>query len=220
MAEIPKRIAENIDRFTGRTWLLPKLLDWWDNSEERIFLLSGGPGTGKSMILAWLAGFGTEPQEALAKEQLSRIRKVFKAAHFCQASSRNLSPQAFAENIAHQLTGAVKGFDDALAATLAERVQIIATQTVGTVGAGGSASNVSIAGIELGTLDDELSVDRAFTRPLKKLYASGYSEPMLILVDALDEADTYTGVKIPDLLSRLSDLPAPIRILASTRDEP
>jgi hypothetical protein len=220
MIELPKRVAENIDKFTGRAWLLPKLLEWWARSDERILLLTGGPGTGKSMILAWLAGFGPEPSDGIAAEQLTRLRKTVKAAHFCQASSRNLSPQAFAENIANQLTGAVKGFGAALAATLAERVQINAPIEIGTVATGATVTGVSIRRIDLGALGDELSFDRAFTQPLKKLYASGYTEPMLLLVDALDEADTYTGVKIPELISRLSDLPAPIRILASTRDEP
>ena len=28
LCEIPKPVAANIDRFTGRTWLLPPLLDW------------------------------------------------------------------------------------------------------------------------------------------------------------------------------------------------
>jgi hypothetical protein len=129
--ELPKRVAENINQFTGRAWLLPKLLEWWDNTEERLFLLTGGPGTGKSMVLAWLAGSGPEPKDEPAREQLSRLRGAVKAAHFCQAASRNLSPQAFAENIVNQLTGAVRGFGDALAATLAERVQITAPQTVG-----------------------------------------------------------------------------------------
>ena len=42
---------------------------------------------------------------------------------------------------------------------------------------------------------------------------------MLLLVDALDEAQTYTGGDLPDLLSP-SDLPLPVRIMATTRDEP
>ena len=33
----------------------PQDLEWWDEGDERLFLLTGGPGTGKSMILAWLA---------------------------------------------------------------------------------------------------------------------------------------------------------------------
>jgi hypothetical protein len=47
-----------------------------------------------------------------------------------------------------------------------------------------------------------------------------YAEQMLLLVDALDEAQTYTGVGLPDLLSRLDDLPTGVRILATTRDKP
>jgi hypothetical protein len=219
--ELPKRIAENIDRFTGRVWLLPRLLEWWDRGDERIFLLTGDPGTGKSMILAWLAGYGPEPQDALAREQLSRVRKMFKAAHFCQAASRNITPQAFAESVANQLTSNVAGFAGALTATLAEQVQITATQTIGAINAGGTAANVSIGRIDLTTLGDELSFDRGFTQPLKKLYASGHSEPMLILVDALDEALGYTGDKtLPALLSTLGDLPPQVRLLATTRDEP
>jgi hypothetical protein len=140
MIELPRNVAKNIDLFTGRAWLLPKLLEWWDRGNERLFLLIGGPGTGKSMILAWLAGFGPLPQMLLAQSQLVRVRAVVKAPHFCQAGSRNVSPQAFAESIANQLTRKVKAFHDAIAATLAERVQIIATQTIGTVAAGGLPS--------------------------------------------------------------------------------
>src|SRR5262245_33997902 len=118
MIELPKRVAENMERFTGRAWLLPKLLRWWEESGERIFLLTGGPGTGKSMILGWLAGFGPEPVDSTAVGQLTRLRKAIKAAHFCQAASRNITPQAFAQSIANQLTGTVTGFGAALAATL------------------------------------------------------------------------------------------------------
>jgi len=127
---LPSRVAENIDRFTGRAWLLPRILDWWDNSDKQLFLLTGGPGTGKSMILAWLSDFGPQPKDSTTQAQLTRVRSFVKAAHFCQASSRNISPQAFAEHIANQLTESVRGFADILAATLAERVQITTAQTV------------------------------------------------------------------------------------------
>jgi len=214
--ELPKRIAENIDRFTGRAWLVPKVLQWWEGGGDRLFLLTGDPGTGKSMIVAWLAGHGPPPEDGSARAQLARLREAVKAVHFCQAASCNITPQAFAESIANQLTGTVTGFGDALAATLADRVQINVTQTIGTVASGGRVTGVLI---ENG-LDDVRSFGRAFTDPLKRLYASGHTEPMLLLVDALDEAQTYTGVSLPDLLSRIADLPAGVRILATTRDEP
>jgi hypothetical protein len=218
--ELPKLVAENIGRFTGRAWLLPVLLDWYEKSDERIFLLIGGPGTGKSMISAWLAGFGPQPHDPAAQSQLKQLREAVKAVDFCQAASRNITPQALAENTANQLTANVPGFGAALAATLAERVQIIGTASSGTAEAGASLTGVAIGHIDLGTLGDEMSFDRAFTLPLKKLYSGSYKTPMLLLVDALDEAVTYSGITIADLLSRLADLPPQVRILATTRDDP
>ena len=145
---LAKPIVESIDSFTGRTWLLPKILTWWERTDDRVLLLTGAPGTGKSMILAWLAGFGPSPPDPIAQAQLVRVRSLITAAHFCEASSRNITPQAFAENVANQLTANVKGFADALAMTLADRVQISATQTTGTIAAGGSATNLSIGHID------------------------------------------------------------------------
>jgi hypothetical protein len=220
--ELPRRVADNIVHFNGRAWLLPKILTWFEQSDQRLFLLTGGPGTGKSMVTAWLAGYGPAPINANAQDQLTRMRTVVGAGavHFCQSASRNITPQAFAENVANQLTRSVPGFADALAATLAERVQIHPVVSIGTVEAGASVTGVVIGNINLGTLGDELSFDRAFTQPLKKLYAGGYALPLLVLVDALDEAQIYTGVKLPDLLARLDDLPPQVRILATTRPDP
>jgi hypothetical protein len=218
--ELARRVASNIDQFTGRAWLLSRVLDWWERSNDRLLLLTGGPGTGKTMFMAWLAGFGPEPGDLTAREQLARLRSVVKAAHFCQARiARSIAPAAFAKSIANQLTASVPRFADALA-TLADRVSIIGTAQAGTVAAGSSLTGVAISHLDLGALGDEHGFDRAFTQPLKKLYASGDAKPMLLLVDALDEAQTYSGVTLSDLLSRLADLPAGVRILATTRDDP
>jgi hypothetical protein len=215
--KLPDLVDKNLDRFTGRTWLLPTLVQWWDHSDERVFLLTGDPGTGKSMIMAWLAGYGPSPADPAVQEQLARFRGATKAAHFFQASTRNITPQAFAESVANQLAANVPGFSDALAGVLADRVNIVATARADTAESG---SHVIGAVVNLGALGDELSYDRAFCLPLRNLYEAGNSTPILLLVDALDEAQTYGGVTVADLLSRSEDLPEPVRILATTRNEP
>jgi len=36
------RIAENVDRFTGRAWLLPEVLTWFEEApDQRLFLITG-----------------------------------------------------------------------------------------------------------------------------------------------------------------------------------
>src|SRR4029453_14948916 len=126
--ELPKTVADNIHNFTGRTWLLPPILKWLEQTDDRLFILTGAPGTGKSMIIAWLGGAGPAPTEADKENQLARIRSQDKGAHFCLAKSGNTAPKAFAQQIAEQLTRNVKGFSEALVATLADRVQITIEQ--------------------------------------------------------------------------------------------
>jgi hypothetical protein len=219
--KLAPRIQENIDQFIGRTWLLPKVLDWYGGNQGRILLLTGGPGTGKSMIMAWLAGFGPLPDAATARAQLGQIRSQVKAAHFCIAASGTTAPKALAQNLAEQLTRQVPGFADALAASLAELVTITPIQTVGRMERGASMTGVQIGTLNLSGLGEELSFNRTLREPLQKLYQNGYDKPLLLLVDALDEALTYTGViDIVRLLAKLKDLPEQVRFLVSARPDP
>jgi hypothetical protein len=214
---LPQNITARIDQFVGRTWLLPEILRWWSHGSARTLLVTGAPGTGKSMLMAWLAGFGPPPESELDRGQLAQLRSAVKAIHFCQAASRNITPRAFAQGIANQLSRSVDGFADALAATN-EHIRITGTAQAENVS--GVLAGVFISNLHVGDSTDEVSFDRNLVEPLKALYAKGYSEPMLLLVDALDEAQTYSGVTIAHLLSRVADLPAPVRILATTRPEP
>jgi hypothetical protein len=129
--ELPKRVAENIDRFTGRAWLLLDILDWLERSNERVFLLTGDPGTGKSSVAAWLAGFGPKPVDPGQALKLESLRGRIKAAHFCVAESGTIAPQALARHIAEQLARKVEGFGQMLIAASGERVQLSVEQHMG-----------------------------------------------------------------------------------------
>lgn len=215
------RTLEGLANFAGREWLLREAVEWWEQrTGERIFVITGDPGAGKSSILAWLAGFGLLPRKSKGRAELSRLRAAVNASHFFQSGSRNISPQAFAASIANQLTETVPGFAEALAASLAEQVHISGTAKAGRVVPGATVVGVAISEVHLSGLSDELSFDRAFTVPLKKLFASGHSDPILLLVDALDEAATYSGLAVPMLLAGLRDFPAQVRIVATTRNDP
>ena len=218
--ELSKTIAENIDQFTGREWLTSILVSWLRQSKNRLFILTGAPGTGKSMVSAWLAGEGTTSIDNAAKTQLEILRSKVGAAHFCIAATGTTDPRNMAKNVAEQLTRKIDGFGDALIKTLPEQIQIVVKQTVGTA-TDSTVTGVHIESLNMGALGDEASFNRLVREPLKQLYSDGYSEPLLLIIDSLDEAATYTGdINIVQLLTKLDDLPEPVRFLVTTRPDP
>lgn len=219
--ELPPMTKEHIAQFTGRIWLVSRLLDWLEQTNERIFLLTGGPGTGKSMIAAWLAGEGPIPADSKAHIQFERLLAHVKAAHFCVAGTGSADPRNMAKGIAKQLAKHTPNYSAALADTLNDRVRIVALQHTGTIETGGLQVGVSIQNLHLDALSGVESFNRVLRDPLKELYRRGYSEMIVLVVDALDEAVYFTEKPdIVELLAGISDLPAQVRILATTRNDP
>jgi len=192
MVDIPTNIVEKTQGFTGRVWLLPKLREWSVDPKDHLLLVTGDPGCGKSTFMAWLAGAGQSPRDTEARSQLEHIRRRIKAIHFCRSGSGNTAPGSFAQSVAAQLTRAVPGYSEALAATLPERLQISVLQQIGTVNTAAQVTGVSIGHLDFGSIDDEVSFDRFIRAPLKRLYRAGdFAESLILLVDALDEAARF-----------------------------
>jgi hypothetical protein len=215
---LPERVGDNVHHFTGRAWLLPRVLDWLRDGEERVLLLKGGPGTGKSMLAAWVGGEGPLPVDGDDRARLQLVREQVAAVHFCQAGTGAAAPKALADNLARQLAVKVTSFADAVVDSLGARAntQIRVEQHVGQAQ---EVVGVNLS-LDLGELGDEPSFNRALRDPLKRLYERGHTAPMLLVVDALDEALPYPPRSIPELLAALDDLPPAVRVLATTRPDP
>lgn len=210
-----------MERFTGRTWLISRVYEWLTQSEDQIFLVSGEPGSGKSAFIEWLNSTGLLPADVKARRELDHIRSLVRAAHFCDAASGNIAPKSFAQHVAEQLLRRISGFGEALTASLEDRVQITVRQEIGRSEGNDKITGLHIEHLDLGSLGEEFSFNLVLREPLIKLYKGRYDEPLLLLVDALDEAAMYTGqVTIVELLARLKDLPPQVRLLITTRPDP
>src|SRR5262245_7130197 len=173
--DLPQRISEHIASFTGRSWVLPKVLAWLNESNERVFLITGLPGAGKSMLTAWLAGFGPAPVDPAAAEQLAQLRAAIKGAHFCIAGA-SVAPQDVIGGLARRLTETVPGFGGALLASNGREAQITINQQAGSVS--GSMTGLAVERLVLGDMTPERAVSLLLVDPLKRLYADGDDTPL------------------------------------------
>lgn len=81
-------ITRHLDGFTGRTWVLDEIKAWLQG-DERAFWLTGGPGTGKTALSAWLT------------TQLPKLAAV----HFCQhGHARKNDAHRAVTSLAYQLS--------------------------------------------------------------------------------------------------------------------
>jgi WD40 repeat protein len=168
------------------------------------------------MLLAWLAGCGPPPEDPEDRQMLHTIRDPVRAVHFCIAATGSVDPRIFTDAVARQLTRTLPGFGDALLATTPERVVINVDIKVKEVS--GNVTGTHIEQLNLHGMSGEKSFNEIIRTPLGQLYEHQDPGPTLILIDALDEAATFTGkYHLPKLLFGLRDLPPQVRVLATTR---
>ena len=89
--------------YTGtREWLFTKVYNWFSKKKSKIFVLTAGPGVGKSVLAAKVIDAYIE------KESLA-------ACHFCKFNESNLSnPLKMIQSLASQMCDNVKGFKEKL----------------------------------------------------------------------------------------------------------
>jgi energy-coupling factor transporter ATP-binding protein EcfA2 len=177
-------VESGMQHFIGRNWVLPRVLDWLEKTEGSTFVLTGQPGSGKTSLTAWIAGFQIA-SESENSSDLNQLRSYVRAVHYCRDNTSNTLPRAFAQSLAEQLMRNVDGFSDELKAAMGDGIHIVVNQHVGEAHSGANVAGVKL---DLGNLNESSSVNRIIREPLHRLYAKGSSEPILILIDALDES--------------------------------
>lgn len=211
-----ERVITSINEFTGRRWLLPEIIDWL-KSDELFFVLTGLPGTGKSSIAAWLAGFGNCEN---SDPNLKYIRSLVKAVHFTQHNLSN-TIKNLAENVAEQLSQNVEGFGQVLLSMQSKGTFVlnINKMNIGHVEELNFFKNCDFV------INSSKSIDifsDMLREPLKKLYSEQRSnEPILIIVDGLDE-ESGEEPTISSMLASLASIPnisKQLRFLITTRPE-
>lgn len=217
-------ITEKTENFTGREWVFEKVNNWLaDPDGSSVFLLTGGPGTGKSAVAARLAQMSlgqvdVEQFPHLGKNSLSYY-------HFCRAKiDSTLDPLRFVEALSSALANRFKPFAEALLQVPQIQREITINQNVGTAETGSQITGMIIQSVHIGNLSARAAFDWAVRRPLELLCRSPFDETIFVLVDSMDEALTYNPEEnIPQLVADATcspeNLPVKVRFLLTSRPD-
>jgi hypothetical protein len=223
ITQLPVTIAADIEHFTGRTWLVPTLLERFEKSDERMFILTGGPGSGKSAVAARLVQIACGDAPAGPYSHLAGTGLAY--YHFCQAQYNAVVDLiGFVKSLSMALADRYPAFAQALTHIDQRHSGINIRQTVGQA-TGSEITAVKIERLEVGGLSARKAFSHVVAEPLQKLVQSSDSCTILILADALDEALPFDpDDNIVSLLADVSDdprdLPRQVRILMAGRPDP
>jgi hypothetical protein len=214
-------IGSRVDNFTGRTWVFQEIDRWLgEKNAARYFLLTGEPGSGKSAVAARLAQFAAG--EVVQPPSCQRLTSGFlRAVHFCRATASDwVDPRTFARSLALQLTS-IDEFKRALKDVGDRDINIDVQIHAGTVESGGSVTGLNIQNLVVQGLNGQEAFNRIVADPLRAIYDAGYDQPILALIDSLDEAlASSTEVKIVDLLAGAEGMDSRVRFILTSRPEP
>lgn len=193
-------INERTRDFTGRTWVFNEFDAWLrTRNAPRYFMVVGEPGIGKTAIAARL----TQQYEMAA-------------IHFCIARQVDtLDPLIFVRSLTHQLTR-IDGF----AAQILEDAGVHIDVRINVQENYGEIIGIRIENLLVRFQSALTAFNRAVVTPLKQLYANGFDQQLVILVDALDEAlQQQWSETIVDLLSQAQEMPWQVRFVLTSRKD-
>jgi hypothetical protein len=211
-------IRRRTEDFTGRGWVFDQLGEWLAASEDPLFLITGGPGAGKSALAARLAqvstGAAPSPHPELVEGFLS-------FAQFCQSGADpTLDPRELVLSLTRLVASRHPEFAGRLADQGAGNIHIEGPVTVGGE-VHGTVTGVAIGTLNVGDMSARVAFNRLFRRPLEEARELGMAERIVVLIDALDESLSYArSENIVRLLEDVvDDLPDGVRLIVTSRPD-
>ncbi|MEV8443639.1 hypothetical protein AB0425_40240 [Actinosynnema sp. NPDC051121] len=228
-------VEEHLARgFVERAWLVDRVERHFRDPGCRFVLLLGGPGTGKSTVLAWLSRrFGLSPRYFLsklgggplaggdAKSLLIRLGNQLAA----------LRPGVMGADLdvrVDQAVGEVRG------RAVGVRVDVLRVSpfrhTAMRVAQRAEVVSGELVGVEVGLVVSETRLlqvpdlqEFALLDPARRLAEEEPDTLVVVLVDALDElrfrATSAETADVLDWLAEVPELPANVRVVASARPD-
>lgn len=213
-------ITEKTQSFTGRGWVFAEVNQWLSPATASRFLfLNGKPGSGKTAIAARLCQFALG--EATPPDGLSFLqsKNFITAYHFCSARDSNwIDPRSFVWSVALQLAKSHEEFAKALVTAGDKPVNLTGEANAQVADENAVVAGVIIKNLSLSGMSSQEAFNRFLVGPLQTIYQQGFSKPITILVDSLDESLQHSGsVTIAALLARVKSLP--VRFIVTSRDD-
>ena len=213
-------VTERTQHFSGRDWVFARINQWLaDPLGSRIFMLAGGPGTGKTAIAARLAQVSDGSPTLPACERLQRGFLTYR--HFCQAGlDSTLSPTNFVQALAEALANAFPAFREALERQASEQVVMNPVVNTGAVAPGATVTGLVVRKVEIQINSDDARAmfDVAVRGPLLVHAQAHPDQGAVVLIDSLDEALTFSRERsIAHLMQLVSDFPPQVRFILTTR---
>ena len=183
-------VSERLHEFVGRGWVFEAVAEWLAG-DGNSFLISGPPGSGKSRVAARLA----ESTECAY-------------THFCRARHPSSNPTIFVERLSNALAERLDGYRGLLQQRAVHNVTVSGRVDADIVESGGSviATNIGKMEIHIHDLSPEAAFDEAVRRPLEML---GDGDPLLVVIDGLDEALSAGSHNLVELMNYVVRSPPP-----------
>jgi hypothetical protein len=219
----------------GRAWLRKEVEQFCKRPDERHLIIVGEPGSGKSSFLAYLAETWNCPRHFIRVDNVGGVTGVSPRAFLVSLGAQlyeKYGPDIFqrpdSEDVDVQAgwtkdeAVVVGRFVDSLFTLpfLPVRKRKVKVKALAATGKSQVIGERIRSLVDVTEAMDELTLlHAAVLNPLLKLHALHPNEIVVVLIDALDEAEQHAGKRITDVIPRATDasFPPNLRLVMTSR---